>query len=449
MEKKTMGKFIAVLRKANGMTQQELADKLLVSDKTVRKWECDERMPDISLLPAIAEVFGITTDELLRGERNNPERENYGTEENETKQKVKSDKQFNLMLDKKVHTYKGLSFISISLLIVAMIIAVTVNFAGHRGEIAFLCATILCIGAEVCQILFAHNAWIKFDEEDGISKDKIVSANNKIARDATAISFACLGSIAFYSPMAAVFTANSAGYENVSIKAESFFLMGGLLMCCTLFAAFAVYVLFVRKALHNKEIIIMAEDEEKAFKLNKSMMSKMAIAFLCVVVVFGVSVTVVNKAQLTTKYWLDSWEEVVRCIEDDYDEWLDEKCGQDDVALRQYYDKIYKVQTEFVVFEENSLIVDYFIDAYYHKDHYVRDGFTYISERNLYQVEEIINDDVEESASPIIYSLLGTDLVLSFILYLVFADKNKKKVLAGAVDVDKAEEPMPEELAVE
>ena len=53
MEKRTMGKFIAVLRKANGMTQQELGDKLMVSDNTVSKWERDERMPDISLLPVI------------------------------------------------------------------------------------------------------------------------------------------------------------------------------------------------------------------------------------------------------------------------------------------------------------------------------------------------------------------------------------------------------------
>ena len=89
MEKKTIGKFIAVLRKANGMTQQELGDKLMVSDNTVSKWERDERMPDISLLPAIAEIFGITTDELLRGERNNPERADYKTEESEAKQKGK------------------------------------------------------------------------------------------------------------------------------------------------------------------------------------------------------------------------------------------------------------------------------------------------------------------------------------------------------------------------
>ena len=74
MEKKTIGKFISALRKANGMTQKELGEKLFVSDKTVSRWECDECTPELSLIPSIAEIFGITTDELLCGERNNPDR---------------------------------------------------------------------------------------------------------------------------------------------------------------------------------------------------------------------------------------------------------------------------------------------------------------------------------------------------------------------------------------
>ena len=69
MEKKTIGAFIAALRKANGMTQQELADRLNVSNKAVSRWEREECAPDILLIPAIAEIFGITCDELLRGER--------------------------------------------------------------------------------------------------------------------------------------------------------------------------------------------------------------------------------------------------------------------------------------------------------------------------------------------------------------------------------------------
>ena len=69
MEKKTMGSFLAALRRANGMTQKELAERLNVSDKSVSRWERDDGAPDLALIPVIAEVFGVTCDELLRGER--------------------------------------------------------------------------------------------------------------------------------------------------------------------------------------------------------------------------------------------------------------------------------------------------------------------------------------------------------------------------------------------
>ena len=98
MEKKTIGKFIAALRKASGMTQRELGDRLFVSDKTISRWECDECTPDLSLIPSLAEIFGITTDELLRGERNNLDRELSLQSDSHSKQKSKSDKQLKLML---------------------------------------------------------------------------------------------------------------------------------------------------------------------------------------------------------------------------------------------------------------------------------------------------------------------------------------------------------------
>lgn len=69
MEKKTLGAFIAVLRKSRGMTQRELAEKLGVSDKTISHWERDESAPDISVIPVIAEIFDVTCDELLKGEK--------------------------------------------------------------------------------------------------------------------------------------------------------------------------------------------------------------------------------------------------------------------------------------------------------------------------------------------------------------------------------------------
>ena len=443
MEKKTMGKFIAVLRKANGMTQQELADKLLVSDKTVSKWERDDRMPDISLLPVMAEIFGITTDELLRGERNNPERETNSIEETEVKQKVKSDKQFNYMIDKKVHLYRNLSFISISLLIIAFIVATAVNFGAKRGDIAFYCSISLCIVAEVCQLLFALNAWIKVD--DGANKDKVVLSNNKIAREATAISFVCLGSIALYSPISAVFSAINNGYENVYVLAETFFLTGGLIMCCTLFAAFAIYVLFVKKALHSKGIIVMTDSEERTFLLNKSMMKKMAIAFLCVVVVFGVTVSVVTHVELINTRHFGGWDQLKEYVESDYDEWLDDTYGSNEV-LRQLANIEYKRYGETLVREYNYAGDSHTITYYYHKDH-----ITEIIERRLIVVqaepgevyiEEIINHKVKKIAMPIMYSLLGIDLVASLIIYLVLASKHKKKF--AIADDNKAEESVAE-----
>lgn len=104
MEKKTIGKFIAALRKANGMTQKELGEKLFVSDKTVSRWECDECTPELSLIPSIAEIFGITTDELLRGERNLHVAADNRADPTEW-QKAKSDKQFRLMLDNRQRKY--------------------------------------------------------------------------------------------------------------------------------------------------------------------------------------------------------------------------------------------------------------------------------------------------------------------------------------------------------
>lgn len=56
----TIGGFISVLRKENGMTQKQLAEQLDVSDKSVSRWEWDETALDFSLIPIIAEIFSVT-----------------------------------------------------------------------------------------------------------------------------------------------------------------------------------------------------------------------------------------------------------------------------------------------------------------------------------------------------------------------------------------------------
>ena len=57
MEKKTMGSFLAALRRANGMTQKELAERLNVSDKSVSRWERDDGAPDLALIREILNIF--------------------------------------------------------------------------------------------------------------------------------------------------------------------------------------------------------------------------------------------------------------------------------------------------------------------------------------------------------------------------------------------------------
>ena len=68
MDAQKTGAYLAMLRKIEGMTQQEVADRLGVSNKTVSKWESGGGFPDITVLPALAELYGVTADDILAGE---------------------------------------------------------------------------------------------------------------------------------------------------------------------------------------------------------------------------------------------------------------------------------------------------------------------------------------------------------------------------------------------
>ena len=66
MNAENVGALIARLRKEKGMTQQELADKLQITDKAVSKWERGLACPDISILPQVAEILGVNVDDRKR-----------------------------------------------------------------------------------------------------------------------------------------------------------------------------------------------------------------------------------------------------------------------------------------------------------------------------------------------------------------------------------------------
>ena len=69
MNQEKIGKFIAECRKQKNMTQQELAEKLNVSDRTVGNWENGRNMPDLSLFKPLCNELNISLNDLMSGEK--------------------------------------------------------------------------------------------------------------------------------------------------------------------------------------------------------------------------------------------------------------------------------------------------------------------------------------------------------------------------------------------
>ena len=65
MANRTMGEMISTLRREKGMTQKELADMLNITDKAVSKWERGMACPDTHIIPRVAEILGISVEELM------------------------------------------------------------------------------------------------------------------------------------------------------------------------------------------------------------------------------------------------------------------------------------------------------------------------------------------------------------------------------------------------
>ncbi len=135
MERKTIGRFIASLRKANGYTQSDLAEILGVSNKTISSWETDNSSPDLSILPAIADLFRVSIDELIRGEKNKEAQDNI------VELSQKSEKIRNNMIKSLKSKYANMSYISIGLFVGALAFIIPGVIINH-----IICFVLLIIG---------------------------------------------------------------------------------------------------------------------------------------------------------------------------------------------------------------------------------------------------------------------------------------------------------------
>ncbi|MBE7087937.1 MAG: helix-turn-helix domain-containing protein [Clostridiales bacterium] len=141
--RQTIGQFLATMRKSKGYTQQEVADRLGVSNRTLSAWETDKVYPDILALPALAELYGITVDEILKGARNSP------TNMPEQPQPNLSEKAYKSVLKKKLSSFNSTLSIAFGLGVGDIALLITTFFIYFASAILGIIFTVLTIGIAI------------------------------------------------------------------------------------------------------------------------------------------------------------------------------------------------------------------------------------------------------------------------------------------------------------
>ena len=121
MDQKKIGSFLKELRKEKDITQEQLAEKIKVSGRTVSRWETGSNMPDISLLAQLADFYDVSIPEIIDGERKS---ENMNEEVKETVLKL-SD--YTETINQKI---KGRLFVLTVIAIIGMIAFVIIEVMG-------------------------------------------------------------------------------------------------------------------------------------------------------------------------------------------------------------------------------------------------------------------------------------------------------------------------------
>jgi len=292
MEKRTIGGFIATLRKANGMTQRELAEKLNVSDKTISRWERDEGTPDLSMIPVIAEIFEVTCDELLRGERKSPaERLMEVKQQTEQEHRMpegeavasvemlsspKAMKQRQRILKATFSNYRTLSVVSMGISVVGLIVAMICNLALLKALLGFLLGMIFYVASIVCQVVFVNRAFFKVEDAEldadtlsGFKYRVIHLAEMSVGFTAVLIGFTC--------PLAGI-------DAYLGLRADSL-LLYGMIGAAVFLLLYAVICYFLNASLLQRGVYHLTEREEKRYYHNHRWIRNCAIV-LAILVMF-------------------------------------------------------------------------------------------------------------------------------------------------------------------
>lgn len=119
----TFGEKLQALRKAKAMSQEDLAEKLLVSRQTISRWEGDQALPDLSNIIALSKVFNVSIDYLV------------GTDMNEINTNIEGNQ-----LSKDLYSYKMKVNFGIVLITLSLILAIGLSIYGsiEGGHVIFI-----------------------------------------------------------------------------------------------------------------------------------------------------------------------------------------------------------------------------------------------------------------------------------------------------------------------
>lgn len=259
MEQRSMGKFITALRKANGMTQKELAQRLNVSDKSVSRWECDNGAPDLALIPVLAEIFGVTCDELLRGERLPPERREEAP--------ARGNRESKRLLKAALSRFRDRTWIAMGISCAGLIAALIGNLAFLRSVLGFLLGAAFLVAGVVCQAVFLNRAMLSV--EDAPAEEGELAAYRRqvigLAQRSFGLTAAILG---FTFPLALV-------DAYVGLGADSLLLFGSMGAAGALLL-WAVVLYFANWSMLNWGVYSLPEREEAAYRRNHRLKGRCA-----------------------------------------------------------------------------------------------------------------------------------------------------------------------------
>jgi transcriptional regulator with XRE-family HTH domain len=263
MEKKTIGGLIAALRRANGMTQRELAERLNVSDKTVSRWECDESAPDISLIPVIAEIFHITCDELLCGERRTSTEDSRSDMQTSTR----GEKQRKRLLSASLTRYRNLSLITLGIALCGLLAALVINFGFLRAYIGFYVGSIFFVAGVICQVIGINRAFLAVsDEENGNEEIGLFKYSVILTAERT---FALIATLLGATLPLILYPGNA----YVGLRGETF-LPYGALFGIVLLLIYVTVCFFAHHSMLKRGVFVLTEQMNRRYHYNRTLKIK-------------------------------------------------------------------------------------------------------------------------------------------------------------------------------